>query len=343
MRALAHKLLRPSIRPGPALHLATHIAGIPAELTAEIDSNGSLVTKPPSEWLVCFVPGLQKEWWHRFIHPQHKHVFALKAVGDDHWLIFESWWTRIMVTVLNMDEALKFLRWGSAGSILRVTERIPGNGSQVRGWSNCSVLTSLMLGRSYWTWTPHGLYKRLSAENGVELVEVADFLEEKLTSMTRKLAEDALGDTTTLAQLPPDTALTELGLRIARMMVSPRYLSLYRFAISEASMFPGVAEAFFKHGPRQATASVGALISKFVERGQFQGRNQSRSARAFLALLRERLYQIDLGCRSNPNEADLESRTKTVVDIFLHRVGGIADADPELEELADRKMTETAA
>ena len=161
------------------MHPGKHIARAARELPIEIDSHGSPVSKPPAEWLVCFVPGLQKQWWHRFTHAKHKHVFALKTAGAGHWLLFEPWWTRIMVTALTRDEALKFLRWGARGSILRVTERIPGNGSQMRGWSNCSVLISFLLGRSYWTWTPHGLYQRLSAEEGVEPVELADVLEEK--------------------------------------------------------------------------------------------------------------------------------------------------------------------
>src|SRR5690242_20592832 len=125
----------------------SHISSIPDELAIEIDHNGSPVSKRPSEWFVCFVPGLQKQWWHRFTNPRHKHVFALKMVGDGQWVIFEPWWNRIMVTVLGMDEAVKFLRWGAVGSILKVTERMPGDGSQARGWANCAVLISLMLGR----------------------------------------------------------------------------------------------------------------------------------------------------------------------------------------------------
>jgi hypothetical protein len=161
-----------------------HPAGDPAELAIEVDQDGSPVSKRPSEWFVCFVPGLKKQWWHGFTHPRHKHVFALKMVEDDQWVLFEPWWTRIMVTTLSLNEAVKFLRWGAAGNILRVMERIPGNGNQWRGWANCSVLTSLMLGRSYWTWTPHGLYERLSAEDGVELVEPNELLEEKRSWIT---------------------------------------------------------------------------------------------------------------------------------------------------------------
>jgi len=111
-----------------------------------------------------------------------------------------------MITALRTDEAVKFLRWGAAGSILRVTERIPGSGSQARGWSNCAVLISLMLGRSYWTWTPHGLYKRLSAENSVERVELDGLFEKTLTSTMTGIGGKAFNDVSALMNLSPEDA-----------------------------------------------------------------------------------------------------------------------------------------
>jgi hypothetical protein len=180
MKGLIRKLLMrstPTWRRTP--DEKSHPAGDLDELAIGVDPDGSPVSKRPSEWFVCFVPGLKKQWWHRFTHLKHKHVFALKMVEDDQWVLFEPWRTRIMVTTLSIDEAAQFLRWGAAGNILRVTERIPGNGNQWRGWANCCVLTSMMLGRSYWTWTPHGLYERLSAEDGVELVDLNQLLEGK--------------------------------------------------------------------------------------------------------------------------------------------------------------------
>ena len=73
-------------------------------------------------------PGLRRQWWHRFADARHKHVFALRPVGDGTWLLVEPWWTRLMVNVLTLDEAIKFLRWGSVGNILKVRESIPGEG-----------------------------------------------------------------------------------------------------------------------------------------------------------------------------------------------------------------------
>ncbi len=40
-----------------------------------------------------------------------------------------------MVTLLSLADAVKFLRWGACGDILRVREAVPGRGNQARGWS----------------------------------------------------------------------------------------------------------------------------------------------------------------------------------------------------------------
>jgi hypothetical protein len=305
---------KPTLRPTPECH----VADIPDDLAIEIDHNDSPISKRPAEWFVCFVPGLKKQWWHGFTHPRHKHVFALKMVGDDQWVIVEPWWTRIIVTALRTDEAVKFLRWGAAGSILRVMERIPGSGSQARGWSNCAVLISLMLGRSYWTWTPHGLYKRLSAENGVERVELDGFLEKTLTSTMKGIGGKAFNDVSALMNLSPEDAFMEIGRRVSKIMFAPSALSSYRFAISEVARLPAAAGAFYRHGSHLAVAAVKELIAHFCERGWFRDCDQERASRAFLSMLRWNLFQeIALGCRSEPDERDLESRTRSVVEVFL--------------------------
>lgn len=158
----------------------------------DIDENGSLVTLPAAEWLICFVPGLYPQWWHRFAHARHKHVFAIRKLDDQSWLLVEPWWTRLMVNVLTADEAIKFLHWGRAGHMLKVREAIPGRGTQLRGWSNCSVLMAFLLGRSYWSWTPHGLYRRLVADASVEAIDPCQLLSEHFRSIGDRIAGAAL-------------------------------------------------------------------------------------------------------------------------------------------------------
>lgn len=163
----------------------------------EVDSAGSPVSLPAAEWFVCFVPGLRKQWWHRFVNSKHNHVFAMRMVDDDSWLLVEPWWTRMLVSVLTLDEALEFLRWGATGDILQVREAIPGRGNQVRGWSNCAVLIGFLLGRSYWTWTPHGLFRRLVAEHDARPVDRC------LLQRFARLIKSETGNTHTIT--PPQT------------------------------------------------------------------------------------------------------------------------------------------
>lgn len=158
----------------------------------EIDQDGSLVTLEPGSWFVCFVPGLQKQWWHPFVNKRHKHVFAMRPAGKDEWTLFEPWWHRLLSATITAEQARKFLLWGAQGDVLLVREAIPGHGSQVRGWMNCAVLASYLLGRKYRVWTPHGLYKLLLREPGVCRVDVSVLLESDLASLaapgTREVA-----------------------------------------------------------------------------------------------------------------------------------------------------------
>jgi hypothetical protein len=167
-------------------------SGLFRDLAIEIDLDRSPVSVPAAEWLVCFVPGLRKQWWHRFANARHQHVFAIRMVDEDRWLLVEPWWTRMRVSALTLDEALKFLRWGAAGDILQVREAIPGHGTQVRGWSNCAVLIGFLLGRAYWTWTPHGLYCRLVAEHDARSVDLTHWLANHVRDIATRNADQAV-------------------------------------------------------------------------------------------------------------------------------------------------------
>lgn len=142
----------------------------------EIDQDGSPVTLEAGSWFVCFVPGLKKQWWQPFAHKVHKHVFAMRPAGPGGWTLFEPWRHRLLTATITPEQGRKVLLWGARGDVLLVREAIPGRGSQVRGWMNCAALVSFLLGRSYWVWTPHGLYKRLLREPNVCRVDVSVLL-----------------------------------------------------------------------------------------------------------------------------------------------------------------------
>jgi hypothetical protein len=142
-----------------------------------VDANGSPITLQAQSWLVCFVPGLKKQWWHPFVHKRHKHVFVMRPAGPGAWTLFEPWWHRILVATITSEQARKFPLWGARGDVLLVRVAIPGRGSQMRGWMNCAALASYLLGRTYWVWAPHGLYKHLLHEPNVCRVDVSTLLE----------------------------------------------------------------------------------------------------------------------------------------------------------------------
>jgi hypothetical protein len=148
----------------------------PQAITPAGDEYGSPVTLEAASWFVCFVPGLQKQWWHGFVHKRHKHVFAIRPEPNGTWTLFEPWWRRLLTASLTTGQARKFLEWAAAGDVLLVRESVPGSGSQMRGWANCAVLVSFLLGRGYRTWSPHGFYRRLIREHGVHPINVSMLL-----------------------------------------------------------------------------------------------------------------------------------------------------------------------
>lgn len=67
--------------------------------------------------------------------------------------------------------------------MLLVREAIPGRGGQVRGWMNCAALACYLLGRPYWVWTPHALYRRLLREPTVCRVDSRSLLRHDVSTL----------------------------------------------------------------------------------------------------------------------------------------------------------------
>lgn len=296
------------------------------DLAAEVDSHGSPVSVPAAEWFVCFVPGLQKQWWHRFAHKRHQHVFAIRMVEDGSWLLVESWWTRMLVTVLTLDEALKFLRWGASGDILQVREAIPGRGNQLRGWSNCAVLMAFMLGRAYRTWTPHGLYCRLLAEQGVRTIDLKQWLANHVGVIAARDVDEALEALEPEAGHTLRSVLLSLGSGIMRGLTSRSALAIYRASISESGRFEAVSSAYLNCGlPQRAVEAVRKALQQAQMRGDIAIEDVGVAATQFIAMLRGDIHlEILFGLRSRPNATEISARVKSVVDLFLN---GAALAD----------------
>ena len=183
-----------------------------------IDEHGAPVTFEAARWLVCFVPGLRAQFWHRFVHRTHKHVLLLKPNRDGNWTLFEPWWTRLLVRTITADQALRFLSWAAMGDVLLVEEDIPGHGSQFLGWANCASLAAFVLGRPCGLCSPHTLFKRLLSEDRTQRLNVAEFVEGCLAAQPAHQA-DELRDIPA-PQASPDLreVLADLGWRTETMV-----------------------------------------------------------------------------------------------------------------------------
>jgi hypothetical protein len=308
----------------------SHVEGVPDELAIEIDSDGSPVSFPAAQWFVCFVPGLQRQWWHRFAPAKYQHVFVMRMVGDDHWILVEPWWTRMLVSVLSLDEAVKFLRWGAAGNILQVREAIPGCGNQARGWSNCAVLTSFLLGRSYWTWTPRGLYRRLAAEPGARPVDLAQWLADHVRSVASRTADRVAAALEANAGKPLRTVLLHVGDAVMTALMSRPGLALYKVAVSEASRFGDAATAYWDHAPRRAVAIVCKVLQEATLHREISIDDPARAARQFVAMLRGDIHlEILLGLRSSPDPTEINARVTSAVDVLLN---GVTAENPSIPQ-----------
>lgn len=307
-------------QPGPrASDHGNRLHPVSEDLATEVDCHGSPVSVPAAEWFMCFVPGLQKQWWHRFANRRHQHVFAIRALEDGSWLLVESWWTRMLVSVLTLDEALKFLRWGATGDVLQVREAIPGRGNQLRGWSNCAVMMAFMLGRGYRTWTPHGLYRRLVAEQGVRAIDLGQWLANHIRVIATRDAEHELEKFEPGEDLPLRSALLGLGDAIMRGLTSRSALALHRASISESAPFRAAAAAYWKYGlPQRAMEAVRKALEQARMRGETDVEDAGLAAWQFIAMLRGDIHpQLLFGVRRYPEGAEIRSRVRSVVDLFL--------------------------
>jgi len=297
------------------------VRGVPPDLANSIDENGSLVTVPPADWIICFVPGLQAQWWHRFVPSKHKHVFAMRPTSSGSWILVEPWWTRLMVTVLPPADAVRYLRWGAMGNILRVRENVPGRASQLRGWFNCAVLTAFILGRRTWTWTPHGLFRRLLKEDGTRSEEVQDLLVEQFSRVVKQHSSSALAIGADQTSMSFEELLTIIARNMIEAMLTPSLLEIYYTAVLEADRYPDATRIFAREGPERAIAVLTRMFKKAADDGDIELHDCEAAAHRFLAMLHGDMRLqglLQIGRLPTPSQMDL--RARATVKTFLNGV-----------------------
>lgn len=309
------------------------VGDVPPDLANNVDEDGSLVTVQPADWIICFVPGLRWQWWHWFVHHKHKHVFAMRPTGTGSWLLVEPWWTRMMVTILPPADAVRFLRWGATGDILRVREAVPGKASQIRGWSNCAVLSAFLLGRSSWAWTPHSLYRQLRRERLTRRENVQQLLVDQFTKVVSHYSSNALSISADQLSLPLRELLIIIGRNLLETMMTPPLLEVCYTAILEADRYPDATRVYAQHGPTPAIAVLAKILAKAKQAGEIDLADCEAGARQFLGMLHGNLHLdavLQLG--NIPMLSEIDSRARTAVKVFLD--GAATDGTPILARAA---------
>lgn len=298
--------------PEPGAHLA-------------VDENGAPVTFEAARWLICFVPGLKSQFWHRFVHPTHKHVLLLKPNPDGGWTLFEPWWTRLLVRTISTDQAMRFLHWAAMGDALLVEEDVPGKGSQFRGWSNCVSLAAFVLGRSYCVWSPNALFRRLLAEDRTQHIDVADFVDRYVAEESerhgRELAESLRHDPAPALR----DLLIDLGRAVLKTSTTPRQLGLYRAAVAEASRFPRMARTFHDRTEQNVRELLARCLALAGDRKAVGVEDCQGAAARLLSLLRGDLFtQVAVGLRPPPTDREIDATATAAADLFLSQARGLA-------------------
>jgi hypothetical protein len=223
-----------------------------------------------------------------------------------------------MVNVLTLEQAIKFVRWGAAGHVLKVREAVPGRASQMRGWSNCAVLTAFLLGRSYWTWTPDGLYRRLRVDAGAEEVDLSRFLDGHFRFIANMIASDALRFTPRRVADTLDDTLLGVGLALMTALSSASAIGLRNTAISDASPFGDSAASYLTLGMRRTVDRIRYAMEEARRRGEIGPCDCDAAAHQFVAMLLGGLPREDsVEPRPLQEPEELRIHVLSVVAVFL--------------------------
>jgi hypothetical protein len=300
-----------------------------------VDENGAPVTFEAARWLVCFVPGLRGQFWHRFVHKTHKHVLMLKPDADGTWTLFEPWWTRLLVRTISTDQAVRFLTWAAMGDALLVEEDVPGRGNQFRGWANCVSLAVFVLGRAYCVWSPHALFKRLRSEPRTQAVDVADFVDRYFATQFERHAHG-------LRDLLPDTPtglrgdLFHLGRAVFRATTAPRLIDLYRATVGTGGRFSAVAKRHYEQAQQGVRSTLAQRLGAARDRGELAVEDCQAAADRFLALLRGDLFdQVVNGQGAPPTDREIEAAVSATIDLFL---GALRPATTRIRRSAPQRQ-----
>jgi len=122
--------------------------------------------------------------------------------------------------------------------------------------------------------------------------------------------------------MAPPEALSEIGLRMFRMLLSETALTMYRMVVAEADKFPELASTFYAEGPARSVAHLATYLRGAAAKGMLRLDDPEFAAEQFFALIQTHLcMKRRLRLIAMPSQAELEHVIGQAVQMFLTMYG----------------------
>ena len=123
---------------------------------------------------------------------------------------------------------------------------------------------------------------------------------------------------------PPSEALTQIGVRMFRMLLSETALTMYRMVVAEAEKFPELARSFYAEGPARSVAHLATYLRGAAAEGMLRLDDPEFAAEQFFALIQTHLcMKRRLRLIAMPSQAELEHVIGQAVRMFLSTYGAV--------------------
>lgn len=130
----------------------------------------------------------------------------------------------------------------------------------------------------------------------------------------------------TLAAIDPTAPVADVlemtAERLARFLLSPFGLSIFRVCVAEAERFPDLAQQFYENGPKLGRSRLGLYLNEAVLRGELKIEDIDMAADQFAELCRAGLWpRALLGIQTEFDDQEISRLAKATARMFIARYG----------------------
>ena len=116
-------------------------------------------------------------------------------------------------------------------------------------------------------------------------------------------------------------ALTSVGGRLLRFVLSDKVLAIHRLVMAEAPRFPELGRTFYETGPRKGVALLCEHMERWMGEGKLKRGEAFRMAEQFADVLKSSLHQRKIWLLETPTEAEIDRNVTEAVKTFMARYG----------------------